>query len=1042
MAYVVCDFNPEELRDAERLADMFNDFDSAWPGGFTRGMRETAERVQERFRQMRRLAMCVVESSEGEFVGYCDLEAQPGQTDLAYIPLLGARLSHHGKGVGKMLLRELVRRATEMGYRQVTLHTWPGNTKAVPLYKKTGFNWVPETNVFMRNFIPTALTIPAGKAFFANRDWYECLEREIVVAPDDVKWKGMQVFPYRFRAGDDFLNLVFDAAGQRLTAIETPAYSVACSIPMEDAPAGETVPITWEIVPRGKPLEVVLLTEADAGLELSVQERFVAERETVITREVRLSSEAEPRREGEPAHRVRSMLLIDGQPLVLETGVKIVRPIEIEYSGQGLFPGRAEKVAVVLQSNLDRPVQGRLALDAHPAIACESPVQEFTLPPRLRTQCEFTVTVREPGVFPTQARYEAEGRHGSRPVTFRAFSGQAALASIDPVYGESAVLESPDLQVNVYLRGGWMRLNHPSMDRGFIGTGLAELGPPFMDWRMRPPLYTARVDQRDGAAALTIIAPSQEFPGLVVECSLSLLGGEVVRMDYRVSNTTDAPLPARLRHHANGWLHRYLVAPTPEGLIREPVRWGEYPSGETDILAHRAKLTENWVAGEEENLVCGQIWTDASDEEMHWSFFPNLFYDVGEVPPHGMRALPPIYLVAGAGDWKKVRGWWRRLIQPSGIHEPYEPEPGRVLEVRADPSPALLHDDQREVRLSVINRRGKALCGTLTVTGEMLEPAETQFPLEDLDRDRTFTAAVEVVAADRPAAGFLEAAVDSGPVTETFRVPVIRLGGGKGVRVEEAENGTFLADNGLLRLRVAPGHLGSLYALEYREANHLFSSYPEPRPFRWANPWFGGIHPYLGWMGNPRLAREKFTGEPIERVGERGLHWQGVRAACTPEHKDLRWLGVEVEYLTTPGSNVVAVVLRLINRSTAQASTGGGIAVWPQLGGVRENAIVHWESEGERRVRRRGVFQAGGRSGPWTAVENTDTGDILLLVASDPNAHTGFDDWEKDGVHLSTDGHISFEPQETRELLSWLVLCDNIKQIEAYGALAQARRLP
>ena len=53
----------------------------------------------------------------------------------------------------------------------------------MPLYKKTGFNWVPETDVFMRNYLPSALTVPAGKAFFANRDWYECMEREIKVAP-------------------------------------------------------------------------------------------------------------------------------------------------------------------------------------------------------------------------------------------------------------------------------------------------------------------------------------------------------------------------------------------------------------------------------------------------------------------------------------------------------------------------------------------------------------------------------------------------------------------------------------------------------------------------------------------------------------------------------------------------------------------------------------------------------------------------------------------------------------------------------------------
>jgi ribosomal protein S18 acetylase RimI-like enzyme len=65
---------------------------------------------------------------------------------LAYIPLLGADPAHHGKGVGKALLLEMIRRVTALGFRELTLETWAGNLKAVPLYKRTGFNWEPETN--------------------------------------------------------------------------------------------------------------------------------------------------------------------------------------------------------------------------------------------------------------------------------------------------------------------------------------------------------------------------------------------------------------------------------------------------------------------------------------------------------------------------------------------------------------------------------------------------------------------------------------------------------------------------------------------------------------------------------------------------------------------------------------------------------------------------------------------------------------------------------------------------------------------------------
>jgi ribosomal protein S18 acetylase RimI-like enzyme len=1030
----------QDRRDAERVAAMFNDFDTAWPGGFTRGNLETAETIQAHGKRMHNVAVCVVEH-EGEFVGFCNLEAQAGQREISYIGLLGARLSHHGKGVGKMLLRDMVRRCTELGYRQVTLHTWPGNTKAVPLYKKTGFHWVPETDVFMRNFLPTALTIPAGKAFFAHRDWYDCLEREIVVAPDDVKWKGMRVYPYRFRDGDDFLNLIFDAASERLTALETPEYAVSCVIPVEEAPAGETVPITWEITPHGgRPLEVALLTEAEDGLEVSAQERLHVDKATTLTRELRIAPDAQPRREGQTAHRVRSTLLIDGQPLVLETGVKVVRPIEIEYHGQGIFPGREEKIVVTLKSHLDTPVTGRLALDAHPDIACAQTAHDFTLPPRLRTQCEFTLSVQNPGVFETQMRYEAEKFRGSRPVTFRAFGASPAVASIDAAFDESAVLESPEVRLITNLRGGWTWLHHNGAQRGLMGLGQPKLGPPFAGWQMKPALYAARIEQTAAGPELIVTFLSPEFPGLTMERAVSFLNGSVLRVVHRVVNTSDQPQSAQLRFGSPPWLHDYITLPLPIGLIHEPAR--DFPQGDTDALPHGAKFTESWAACEEEGLVCGFLWHPGPEEDMQWNRFPNLTFDLGELAPHSLRVLPPVYLVAGNGDWKSVRGWWRRLIQPSGVPEEAPPEPERVLLVRTEPSPALLMEAEKTVSLTVQNRRNKALSGTLTLTGETFAAAPTEFALQRLDRDHPFSVEVRVKGPETPAAGILKAALDSGPKTETFEVPLVRLGAGGDLRVSEGEQGAVSVENGLLTLRAAPEFLGSLFALEREGVNHLFSAYPEARPFQWTNPWFGGVHPSLGW--DSKLTREKFSGGPVERVGERGRRWQGVRAVCQPEHKDLRWLQLEVEYLTLPGSNVVALVTRWTNRTDARTWTHGegGITAWLQVGGTRENAVLHWESDGQRKHRRRGGFAEGGQAGNWAAVENAVTGDAVVLIASAPRAHVGYDDMAEHGPHLNASGPIQFEPNETKENLAWLVLTSGTAQIEAYAALAKVRRLP
>ena len=444
----------------------------------------------------RHLAVLVAEdANSGDLVGYCDLEAQPGQKEKSYVGLLGARLSVHGKGVGKALIVEAVRRATEGGYREVTLYTWGGNTKAVPLYKKTGFNWVPDTDVYMRNFIPSALATPIVRAFLAGRDWYVHHQRDLTVAPDDVTWKGMKVFPYRFVAGEDFVQLIFQADSAGLTAIETPDFAVSCTVPVEEAAAGQTYPVVWEFEPRrGKSLEVTLFAEGDDGLDIRVQERVTVTERTEIARTLQVSPGATPRRAGQRTHLVRSTLLIDGQPIALETGVKVVRPIEIKYAGQGLLLGRAERVTVELRNRLGEPVSGVLALRPHPALDCPAPVQPFHLPATSWTQCEFEVTAVAAGAHATRLHYHAAagaearglltgqeldpqmaqidadgldnktgagdssvglpdrndrpkgGRQeigSSRSVAFRVFGAGEALASVDTVDSEKAILEVP-----------------------------------------------------------------------------------------------------------------------------------------------------------------------------------------------------------------------------------------------------------------------------------------------------------------------------------------------------------------------------------------------------------------------------------------------------------------------------------------------------------------------------------------------------------------------------------------------------------------------
>lgn len=1040
MSFVVREIRKGDRGDAARLAAMFSTWDSVWPGGFTRGVALTPEWAMQEMERRRSLYAFAAEMDD-LFVGFCAVQAQPNQTDLAYVDLLGASPDHHGKGVGKSLLLETVRRVTDDGYRQLTLHTWAGNMKAVPLYKKTGFHWVPDTSVLMRNFIPTILAMPAGRAFFANRDWYACQERDLSVAPDDITWKGMKVYPYRFQDGDAYLHCIFDSSSERMTSLETAEYSASCSIPIEEGAAGETYPIVWEFAPHnGKNLEITLLAEAEPGLELNVQEQFVLDKHTSLTRSLKISPDARPRREGEDSHRVRSLLLINGTPVTLETGVKVVHPIEIDYRGQGLLCGRKENITVRLHSRLDREITAALALDPLPNSTCTPSSQQIALPPRGWTECSLQLTTFSPGVYPATVRCVADEMQVRREIAFRSFAGSAPMANVEAADNERAMLESPGLSIELGLRGGRLRLTPAGMSDFLIGQPIGEIGPPFSENRQRQLCYEVRAEQTP-QAALIQTAPSQDFPGLTVERVITMIADSVVRIDYRVINTTEKPLPAklRLRHHLN--LSGHLVYPNGSGVMREPlVGWGVFPETEHDVLAQGASLPESWFGFEDENQVCGAIWSEGAEAECGHGL--RLTFDLAEIPPYGHKTLSPMYLVAGAGNWETLRGWWRRLIQPTEVIERSKPEIHRVVEIISEPSPALVNHKDQLLHLELRNDREKPLSGTLELTSEPFLTEPISLPVDSINRDKSFTAALPVTLPVSPGAGVVKCRLSSVPMPQTLSLPVVYAGGDGTIETSLDERGQVVIDNGFFAFRAAPQFAGALTALERNGVNHLFSGYPESRPFHFTNPWFGGIHAILNWPGDARLTKEKYTGGPAERTGARGWQWQGAAVSCDLEHKDLNWLRLETEYLTLPGSNLLAILTRWINRTSASHTVWGGIAAWCQPGGSRENSIARWQIAGQQYRRHRGGYAMQARSDRLASIENSETGDVIAMMAPGSEQRAMIDDFGSEGAHLHCAGTIKVQPGENHETLHWLVLADTTADLDGYAALEKAMSLP
>ena len=1035
--------------DAARLARFINKTFEGWPGGGSDP--RTPEEAERQVREHASLGVFVTEEA-GEFRSFCSLHAKPTETKGAYVGLLTADPDFHGKGYGKAVLLAAVERVYQRGIARVDLHTWPGNMKAVPLYKKSGFMWSPESDqwgVYMQNFTPGARRNPVAQEFFKKHDWYATMKRDLSLAPDEHKRGKVRVYEYVWEEGGDRLRMAYDRRSWGLVEIETTDFLIACSLEDEKLVAGVPQGVKWEIVNhRREPLEVALIASADDGISLdhrellTVRGRSESRAEFAVDPEIR-EKEREPR-----AQIIRTDVLVSGQPIRLEAGFDVKQAVHfsLDGDGMGLRPGRAEPVAIKCRNELTKPARVKLYIAASPGVELKARTSTIELPARGSAEVPVQITAADAGAICMKVRSEVSaGGKMIRPKEAELYAHALGAGDvIGHVEKERVVLESAALRVQISRRGGWVGVTDKLRNRWHVASiGRPQVGPPYAWDEFFETPCEARIEQENGRAVAALTTPSIYRPGLALEERISLSNLPLVEVRTAVINNSASRFEGSVRQGAWFQIGRGKVSALIGGEVVEGVVGGasRHPA-EHQLPEEGEEWAEGWVAAEDKDSVTAALLWDRA-ERVEWT---ELVRALPPAAPGESVSAGPIYLFVGEGGAFAARRWWQLLYGERADREQRQAETRHPFEFGLTARPLVVHGREAKATLAVDSIGRLAIGGTLSLkmpAGLRCSPARVEFTGANQSRKIRRPASVSRGASLPEGAYLAEAAarIDRAIYREKQRIIVLGDPGKRTTVSPTGKGSQFRIDNGLLTMTVAPGFMGSAISLKRGDEELLRSAYPEARPLSWMNPWTGGIQPGFGGLANTELFREGFKAREVTRRGSQGIAWKGVRLTCSPKAEARREDTLSVDYLIAPGSAILAVCLRLTCRAGIAAWLEASFQLYPILGGSHMDATITGEAD-ERAGRLRCEYSGGVEHSRWVTAENRKAGEAVVLACGDKEAEVGGTVWGRDGYCLNAGRSTTHEAHETRESVFFVAFTEAAAARDLAEALAELKGLP
>ncbi|MHA2304587.1 MAG: GNAT family N-acetyltransferase [Candidatus Hodarchaeales archaeon] len=932
-------------KDPAKLAEFFNSIDELWPGTFTQGIKYDEKLARDFLVKRNALDTFVAFDPDDRLVGICSVHKRMEEKNVSYIGILGAHPNVLSKKYGKHLLLTAVDFSVNNGDFRQDLHTWASNMKAVPLYKKIGLQWVPDTSVYMQNFIPAILQNSFCKPFFDRHpNWYLNQKREVIQAPDENSYENMKVFYYNFEEEGDSLEVMIDRYSRSIAGIKRNIDGSTINLILKQENHELFAGIEQQInllVDNQSTEELSLVISYEASKEITVKSSqeivTIPQRSEIINNSFIVKDTTSDTNINRKTPSVKCNILINGEFLTLEVGMRARQLVDIYPVDSGMWlPTGSQEIPLHIQNRSESRIEGELLLWSNGNIDIPNPIIPLSLESEenigilARIDCALDLDGDiYATVFCQVKMNDSKSRVFEVPLFISNSPGLTAGYQSDK---KRVLLQNQYIRCTVHIEGARATINSSNETIMALGVPTFDYGPPFGFSEFNQVEFDHQIINKSNAIRVKLSKEGQSKPNLIFHRYFELSpGNHHISTWTEIENlgTTDDQVTTIFQpfftQGVGQPLGNTVLAFDNQIMVTGPTPM--WPAGKGDLPEGTEKY-EPWICIETDDVAYYHIYeTHESTADPSRGKLTTLEKKIS-IPAlssgHGGKSWLGYGLIGG---WQKVREMAHFLVKKQILRtNGLDIKPKSFLSLDIPKEQLLLGNKTSNITISLKSFRLMPFNGELSIIppeGWKINPPTYEISNLNLTNPQEITCEI-ILPEDIPYGLYeCEFTFKSTGVQKTHKKKFLVFDGSKKqviADLPQIENKRLISvSNDSIEFTSSVDFAGSLVQITHNETTYLLSNFPNIAPSLFFTKDPGGMINTVFAAPNDDLDDIKYLKEEYSVAKIDSELWSGVEYSTDiHERKSLKGLNVKVAYETLGGEvNIIRVRTTIHNPTTA-----------------------------------------------------------------------------------------------------------------------------